>query len=130
MTRVAILVDDHTHARHLADVVTDLDAGWLIAHAPDLAGLARMLSEVIPDAVVTDLSLPGAACAEDCLGRVRALWAGPLAVLTGDDSGDARSACIRFAAPLHLKPLTPREVAAALDSMMTTAPRVGAHPEG
>lgn len=130
MTRVAILVDDHAHARHLADVVTDLDAGWLVAHAPSIAGLARMLSEVIPDAVVTDLSLPGASCAEDCLGRVRALWTGPLAVLTGDDSRDARSACVRFAATLHLKPLTPREVAAALDSMMTTAPRVCAHPEG
>lgn len=130
MTRVAILVDDHDHARPLARAITDLDAGWVIAHAPDVSGLARMLAKIIPDVVVTDLRVPGVASPVDCLDRVRALWSGPLVALTGDGSAEAAHACVRFAAPLHLKPLTPREVAAALDSMMTTAPRVGAHPEG
>ena len=123
MTRVAILVDDHDHARPLARAITALDAGWVIAHAPDLTALARMLAEVIPDVVITDLRVPGVASPVDCLDRVRAMWSGPLVALTGDDSAEAAHACIRFAAHLHLKPRTPREVVAVLDALVTeTAP--------
>ena len=123
MTRVAILVDDHDHARPLARAITALDAGWVIAHAPDLTALARMLAEVIPDVVVIDLRVPGVASPVDCLDRVRAMWSGPLVALTGDDSAEAAHACIRFAAHLHLKPRTPREVVAVLDALVTeTAP--------
>ena len=131
MPRVAILVDDHDHARPLARAITDLDAGWLVTHAPDVPGLATMLAGVIPDVVITDLRVPGVASPVDCLDRVRALWSGPLVALTGDGSAEAAHACIRFAARLHLKPRTPREVVAVLDAIVTeAAPRVGAHPEG
>lgn len=127
MTRVAILVDDHDHARPLARAITDLDAGWVIAHAPDVSGLARMLAEIIPDVVVTDLRVPGVASPVDCLDRVRALWHGPLVALTGDGSAEAAHACIRFAARLHLKPRTPHEVVAALDAIVTETAPAGAH---
>lgn len=111
---LAVLVDDHGATSLLAGAVTDLRLG-VVAHAVShLSGLAATLSGAIPDLVVTDLSLPGTRSPDDCLAAVRALWSGPLAVLTGDASPEASSACIRRNAALWLKPLTPKELAESI----------------
>lgn len=121
--RIAIIVDDHEHARYLADAVTDLNAGWVLGHARTLDGLARYLGEVIPDAVVTDLQLPGVRCADDCLARVRSMWPGPALVVTGDAGREAASAAVQHGAPLYLKPVTPRELVAALNDLFSAPVR-------
>lgn len=121
---LALLVDDHRATPLLARAVTELELG-VVAHAvPHLSGLAAALAAAIPDVVVTDLSLPGTRHPDDCLKAVRALWHGPLAVLTGDASPAASSACVRRAAARWLKPLTPKELA---ESILVVA-RTGVSP--
>lgn len=105
MTSVVVLVDDHDYAPTLARAITAHDRALLVIHAGGLDALAEHLSRVVPDLVVTDLRLPGAASPTECLDRVRAMWPGPLAALSGDDSDEARSACVTRAAAQWTKPL-------------------------
>lgn len=112
MTFVIVLVDDHEYAPQLARAITAHDRALLVIHAGGLAGLEEHLSRVVPDLVVTDLRLPGAASPTECLDRVRAMWSGPLAALSGDDSDEAQSACVTRAAVRWTKPLDISEIAA------------------
>lgn len=112
MTFVVVLVDDHDFAPGLARALTAHDRGLLMIHAGDLDALAAHLAAVIPDLVVTDLRLPGVASPTECLDRVRDLWPGPLAVLSGDDSDEAHSACVTRAASRWTKPLSIEDLAA------------------
>ena len=112
MILVVVLVDDHDYAACLARAVTSYDRTLFVMHARDLAALAEHLAVVVPDLVVTDLRLPGVASPSECLDRVRALWAGPLATLSGDDSAEARSACVTRAAARWTKPIGVYELAA------------------
>ena len=119
---IAVLVDRDPIMRHVAEAVTALRAGVFATHVADLRGLACTLAAVMPDLVVTDLSITGAG-PHDTLEHVRSLWPGPLASLSGDVSAAADSACIRAAATRWLKPMTPRELADAIRARMDLNPR-------
>lgn len=110
ITLVVVLVDDHDFAPGLARAITAAAGDLFVAHARDLDALALHLRAVLPDLVVTDLRLPGVVSPADCLGAVRALWPGPLAALTGDDTDEARSACVTRAAAHWIKPLDVAEL--------------------
>ena len=120
---LAVLVDRDPVMRHVAAAVTELDVGVVVTHVDSITGLERTLGAVIPDLVVTDLSvtLRGP---HDTLEHVRTLWPGPLAVLSGDPSVEADSECIRAAATRWLKPLTPRELADAIRARLALEPKV------
>jgi len=120
---LAVLVDRDPLMRHVAAAVTELDAGVVATHVDSITGLERTLGAVVPDLVVTDLSvtLRGP---HDTLEHVRSLWPGPLASLSGDASTEADSACIRAAATRWLKPLTPRELADAIRARLALEPKV------
>lgn len=102
---VVILVDDHDFAPGIARAISAATDDLFVVHARDLDALAEHLRAVLPDLVVTDLRLPGVVSPADCLDAVRALWTGPLAALTGDDTDEARSACVTRAASHWTKPL-------------------------
>lgn len=110
---LALLVDRDPVMRHVAEAVTALDQGIVATHVLGLDGLARTLSAVLPDVVVTDLSLTASGPA-DALESVRALWPGPLLALSGDTSRAADSACVVHAARRLVKPLTPLAIAEAI----------------
>ena len=118
MTFVVVLVDDHDFAPGLARALTAHDRGLMVIHAGDLDALAAHLAAVIPDLVVTDLRLPGAASPTECLDRVRDLWPGPLAVLSGDDSAEAHSACVTRVATQWTKPLPVDELAVRMRGLI------------
>lgn len=120
---LAVLVDRDPLMRHVAAAVTELGAGVVATHVDSITGLERTLGAVVPDLVVTDLSvtLRGP---HDTLEHVRTLWSGPLASLSGDASTEADSACIRAAATRWLKPMAPRELADAIRARMTSESKV------
>lgn len=120
---LAILLDRDPVMRHVAEAVTGLRDEVVVTHVPDLAVLERTLGAVLPDLVVTDLSVTGRG-PHDTLEHVRTLWPGPLASLSGDASVAADSACIRAAAARWLKPMTPREIADAIKARLNSEPKV------
>lgn len=120
---LALFVDRDPVMRHVADAVTALNAGVVAHHVDSIDRLAASLSAVVPDLVVTDLTVSRGG-AHDTLAHVRTLWPGPLAALSGDASVTADSECIRAHAARWLKPMTPRELVDAIKARINEQPKV------
>lgn len=86
MTRTILLVDAHAESREVYGTVLKC-AGWNVVEAVDVSEGMRMAQREHPEAIVTELLLPGV----DGLGLMGALGADPstreipVLILTSDD---------------------------------------------
>ena len=55
---VVLVVDDEPGVRRLLDIVLN-QPGWVVRDAPDAETALRMVEEIDPDVVLTDVRLPG-----------------------------------------------------------------------
>lgn len=55
---VVLVVDDEPGVRRLLDIVFR-ETGWTVREAPDAETALRMVEELDPDVVLTDVRLPG-----------------------------------------------------------------------
>lgn len=93
--------------------------GWGASLAPTAHDAVAALGALIPDAVVLDLHLPGASPAE-VVAQVRAVYAGPVVIATGDEIA-AHALAVRHGCAVLAKPHTTAALVATLQRLTPPA---------
>jgi signal transduction histidine kinase len=118
-----LVVDDEPDAREILEEVLTL-AGATIKSAADAAEALRILSDFIPDVIISDLAMPG----EDGLSLIRKIRARspnrvatiPAIALTAYTRTEDRVRALNAGFQLHVpKPVDPTELVATVASLRT-----------
>ncbi len=115
-TTPILLVDDHADTRFVFSTILR-HHGYAVLEASDGNAALRVVRNVVPAVVVTDLDLPGldGAALIHALRSDPATASVPTLVVTGDTTVEGRSdAQAAGCSAFLLKPLRPRELVAAV----------------
>jgi DNA-binding response OmpR family regulator len=117
---IVLIVDDHDETLDLYDALLS-DHGYWVARAANGLEALEYAQDVQPDAVVTDVCLPGDMDGTDLIRELRAdakLSNVPVLVVTGRSPRDLPSFAGLPISGLLLKPVAPETLVARLQHML------------
>jgi DNA-binding response OmpR family regulator len=120
---IVLVVDDHADTAEMYDLLLSGEGYW-VARASNGIDAFEYAHEVRPDAIVTDLGLPGAMDGTELIRRLRAdpaLQDVPILAVTGREPSDVPSLAGLEMAALLLKPVAPETLLARIERALAQA---------
>ena len=120
---VVLVVDDHQDTREMYDRLLSREGYWVAQAQTALEGL-EYAQELKPDAIVTDLGLPGGMNGVDLIREIRAdqwLRETPVVAVTGREPREVPSLTGVQVSALLLKPVAPETLLTRVKTLLTDA---------
>jgi CheY-like chemotaxis protein len=117
---IVLVVDDHGDTVEMYDMLLSAQGYW-VARASNAIDAFEYAHELLPDAIVTDLGLPGDMDGAELIRQLRAdpaLCNVPILAVTGRDPRDVPSLSGVKVAGLLLKPVAPETLVARVEAAL------------
>jgi DNA-binding response OmpR family regulator len=117
---IVLVVDDHSDTVEMYDTLLSAQGYW-VARASNASDAFEYAHDVLPDAIVTDLGLPGDMDGAELIRQLRsdpALCDVPILAITGRDPRDVPSLAGVKVLGLLLKPVAPETLLARVKSAL------------
>jgi CheY-like chemotaxis protein len=117
---IVLVVDDHADTVEMYDTLLSAEGYW-VARASNAADAFEYAHDVLPDAIVTDLGLPGDMDGAELIRQLRldpALSEVPILAITGRDPRDVPSLAGVKVLGLLIKPVAPETLLARVKSAL------------